>query len=55
MKSLPYNIYNAKIDPNAHVNIFRKAIQANGEKNDVDIIKKNKFTFHNVENSSSTS
>jgi hypothetical protein len=37
-KSLPYPIYSAKTDLDAHVRVFQKAIQANGERNDVDII-----------------
>ncbi len=37
-KSLPYPIYTARTDLNAHVQIFCKAIQANGENNDDGIV-----------------
>ncbi len=47
-KSLPYPIYNAGIDPDAHVRVFCKAIQANGENNDVNIITLFCFTFRNT-------
>jgi hypothetical protein len=36
------------MDPNAHVLVFCKAIQANGEKNDVDIINLFCFTLRNA-------
>jgi hypothetical protein len=42
-KPLPYPIYSTKIDPNAHVLVFRKAIQANGEEQDANIM--NLFCF----------
>jgi hypothetical protein len=43
-KSLPYPIYNMGTYPNANVCIFGKAIHANGENNDVDIV--NLFCLH---------
>jgi hypothetical protein len=36
------------MDLNAHVQVFRKAIQANGEKNDATIINLFCFTLHNA-------
>jgi len=45
-KSLPYPIYITKTNPDVHVQMFCKAIQANGEKNDVDIV--NLFVLHFV-------
>jgi hypothetical protein len=36
------------MDPNAHVRVFHKAIQANGEKNDVNIITLFCSTFCNT-------
>ncbi len=42
-KSLPYPIYIATIDPNTHVQVFQKVIQANDEKNDANIV--NLFCF----------
>ncbi len=40
---IPYPIYNAGTDLDAHVQVFQKAIQANGERNDLDIL--NLFCF----------
>ncbi len=37
-KSLPYPIYITRMDLNAHVQVFRKAIWANGEKTYANII-----------------
>jgi hypothetical protein len=37
-KPLPYPICIAGMDLNANVRMFRKAIQANGENNDVNIV-----------------
>jgi hypothetical protein len=42
-ESLPYLIYTIGTDLDTHVHVFQKAIQMNGEKNDVDII--NLFCF----------
>ncbi len=42
-KSFPYPIYCAWTDPNAHVWVFQKAVQANGESNDLDVV--NLFCF----------
>jgi hypothetical protein len=36
------------MDLNAHVHVFCKAIQANGENNDVDIINLFCFTLHDA-------
>jgi hypothetical protein len=36
------------MDPNVHVHVFCKAIQANGKKNDVDIINLFCFTLHDA-------
>ncbi len=47
-KSLPYPIYNARTNLDAHVCVFCKAIQVNGEKNDVDIFNLFCFTLCNV-------
>jgi len=35
-------------DPNVHVHVFCNVIQANGEKNDVDIINLFCFTLHDA-------
>jgi len=42
-KSLPYPIYYVGTNLDAHVQVFKKAIQANGEKQDVNIM--NLFCF----------
>jgi hypothetical protein len=42
-KKLQYPIYIKEIDPNAHIRLFKKAIKANGEIVEVDII--NMFGF----------
>ncbi len=42
-KSLPYPVYTTQMDPDAHVWVFCKAIHANGEKHDANII--NLFYF----------
>ncbi len=47
-KSLPYCIYNVRMDLDAHVQVFCKAIQANGEKNDANIINIFCFTLHDA-------
>jgi hypothetical protein len=47
-KSIPYPIYIARTNLNAHVQIFCKAIHANGENNDADIINPFCFTFHDA-------
>ncbi len=47
-KSLPYPIYTAGTDPDAHVQVFCKAIQANGEKNDDGIVNLFIFTHHDA-------
>jgi hypothetical protein len=47
-KSLPYLIYTVGTDPNAHVRVFWKAIQANGEKNDADIVNLFCFTLRDA-------
>jgi hypothetical protein len=44
-KSVPYPIYIVGIDLDAHVRVFKKAIQANGEKNDFDIVNMLCFTL----------
>jgi hypothetical protein len=36
------------IDPNAHVRVFQKAIQTNGERNDPNIINLFCFTFRDA-------
>lgn len=36
------------MDPNVHVQVFRKAIQANGEKNDVGIVNMFCFTLRDA-------
>jgi len=38
-KLLPYPIYTTNTDLNTCVKVFRKAIQANGEKHNLNIIK----------------
>ncbi len=38
LKSLPHPMYNVWTNPNGHVQVFQKAIQANGERNDLDIV-----------------
>jgi hypothetical protein len=47
-KSLPYPTYSARINPNAHVRVFQKAIQANGERNDLDIVNLFCFTLNDA-------
>jgi hypothetical protein len=47
-KSLPYLIYNVGTKPDAHVWVFRKAIQANGERNDLNIFNLFCFTLKDV-------
>ncbi len=42
-KLLSYPIYSVGTNSNAHVQVFRKAIQANGEKRDIEIM--NLFCF----------
>ncbi len=44
-KSLPYPIYYVGTNLDAHVQVFRKAIQANGEKQDVNIMNLLCFTL----------
>jgi hypothetical protein len=44
-KSLPYLIYTIGTDLDAHVHVFQKVIQTNGEKNDADIINLFYFTI----------
>jgi hypothetical protein len=44
-KSLPYPIYIARTNPYVHVLLFCKAIQANEEKNDVNIVNLNFFAL----------
>ncbi len=48
MKSLVYPIYIVGKDLDVCVPIFCKAIQANGDNNDVDIINLSCFTFHDA-------
>jgi hypothetical protein len=47
-KSLPYPIYSVGIDLDAHVQVFQKAIQAKGERNDPNIINLFCFTLKDV-------
>ncbi len=47
-KSFPYPMYNAGTNLNAHVRVFQKAIQANGERNDPDIVILFCFTLKNA-------
>jgi len=47
-KSLPYPIYTARTNLDVHVQVFRKAIQANGEKNDDGIVNLFIFTHHDA-------
>jgi hypothetical protein len=47
-KSLPYLIYSVGIDLDAHVWVFWKAIQTNGERNDSDIINLFCFTLRDA-------
>jgi len=47
-KSLFYPIYIIGTNLNVHVPVFHKAIQANGDKNDVDIINLLCFTCHDA-------
>jgi hypothetical protein len=47
-KSLPYPIHSARTDVDAHVRVFWKAIQTNGEKNDLDIINLFCLTLRNA-------
>jgi hypothetical protein len=47
-KSLPYPINIAGIDHDTHVWVFWKAIQANDEKNDADIINLFCFTLRDA-------
>jgi hypothetical protein len=42
-KFLPYLIYTVKTDLDVHVRVFQKAVQTNGENNDVNIV--NLFLF----------
>jgi hypothetical protein len=48
MKSLPYLIYTIGINLDAHVRVFQKAIQANDEKNDADIVNLFYFTLRDA-------
>ncbi len=48
MSLLPYPVYTMGMDPNDHVWVFCKAIQANGERNDDDIINLFCFTLHDA-------
>jgi hypothetical protein len=45
---LPYPIYSIGTYPDAHGQVFQKAIQANGEKWDVDIMNLFCFTLRDV-------
>jgi hypothetical protein len=47
-KSLLYPIYSVGTNPNAHVWLFWKAIQANGEERDVNIMNLFCFTLRNA-------
>jgi hypothetical protein len=47
-KSLSYPIYKAGTNLDAHVRVFRKAINANGEKDDANIINLFCFTLHDT-------
>jgi hypothetical protein len=44
-KELQYPTYVKDINPNVHIKIFKKAIKANGETMEVDIINMFGFTF----------
>jgi len=47
-RSLPYPIYNVKMNLDAHVHMFCKATHANGEKNDVNIVNLFCLTLHDA-------
>ncbi len=47
-KSLAYPIYNVGTKPNAHIWVFQKVIQANGEGNDLNISNLFCFTLRDV-------
>ncbi len=47
-KFLPYPIYTVGMDLNACVQVFYRSIEANGKKNDVDIINLFCFTFRDA-------
>ncbi len=47
-KSLPYPIYTMKMNLDVHVQVFHKAIHANGENNDANIIDLLCFTLGNA-------
>jgi hypothetical protein len=47
-KSLFYPIYIVGTNIDAHVPVFHKAIQANGDKNDIDVINILCFTYHDA-------
>ncbi len=47
-KSLPDPTYSVGTNPNAHVRVFMKAIQNNGERNDLNIVKLFCFTLKDV-------
>lgn len=41
-------IYNVRSDPNAHVHVLQKAIEANGERNDLNIVNIFCFTLRDA-------
>jgi dynactin complex subunit len=47
-KSVPYLIYSVRTSLDAHVKVFQKAIQVNGERNDLNIINLFCFTLRDA-------
>jgi hypothetical protein len=47
-KVFPYLIYSTKTYLNVHVRVFRKIIQANGEKQDANVVKLFWFTLRDA-------